>query len=212
MEKPDNAASPTVEGEPPPVDWERIKTNALKRIRSPSPRFIPLDAPEDNGRTERARNGSSIADAVQEAIAEVYGLWRSGAPMPQTLEDIETLVVEMARRRWKSWTKRFREQQKNLDLVAPTLSTRDLFEVICARDEQAKLFARIYEVLKDQPEARVMLYLILEQGYLFHESRLLAKEVHTSTTHVTKMKRRVVRIAHKIMREIAARDRLGGAP
>jgi hypothetical protein len=201
-----------VEGEPPPVDWERIKTNALKRIRSPSLRFIPLDAPADNGCTERARNGSSIADAVQEAIAEVYGLWRSGESTPLTPEDIEILVVERAERRWKSWSKRFREQQKNLDLVAPTLSTRDLFEVICARDEQAKLFVRIYEVLEDQPEARVMLYLILEQGYLFHESRLLAKELHTSTTHVTKMKRRIVRIAHRIMREFAGRDGLGGAP
>jgi hypothetical protein len=151
-----------------------------------------------------------IADAVQEAVAELHARMRAGEALPKTSDEILELVVARAQRRRKSWLKRAREQSRNLQLIAPTMSTRELFDVICARDEQMKFFVRLYDALGDEPEARVLLFVVLEKGILFHETRLLAEELHTSSARVTSLKGRIIRRGRRIMAELTGADRQGG--
>ena len=85
-----------------------------------------------------------------------------------------------------------------------------MFDLICARDEQTKLLTRLYQALEDEPQARLLLYLILEKGILFEETRLLAAELSTSTVHVTNMKRRIIRLSHRLMTELTGAGAKGG--
>jgi hypothetical protein len=60
----------------------------------------------------------------------------------------------------------------------------------------------MYDTLADQPEARLLLYVLLKQGLPFRDTALQAELLGCSRTHVTNMKRRLVRLAHTIMSEL----------
>src|SRR5262249_20999191 len=107
-----------------------------------------------------------------------------------------------------AWTKRVREQSANLELIAPTLSIEDMFEVICARDEQGKFFAALFDAL--DPEAQILLDTLLRQGIPFHKTEELAKALRTTVPHITNMKRRLIRQAVPIMTELTSTARAGG--
>jgi hypothetical protein len=147
---------------------------------------------------------------VHEAIAKLHAAQLAGEVLPTDGDAMLDLVVRKALRRWKALSKRAREQRHNLSLIKPILGTREMFDLICARDEQAKFFTRLYTELEDQPEARLLLYVILEKGILFHETRLLAQELHVSAAHVTNMKRRIVRLSRHIMSELTGVRPAGG--
>jgi hypothetical protein len=189
------------------VDWVAVKAGALERGR----KLRGADLAQTGfGRSEVSRGGASFSDAVQEAVTELHAQTVAGEPLPTEPDRLAALVLINARRRWKAWSKRAREQRTNLQSFAPTLGARELFELICARDEQLKLLTRLYHELRDEPEARLLLYLILEKGIQFHETRLLAEELATSTLQVTNMKRRIVRLAHKLMVELTGAAGRGG--
>ena len=198
--------------EDPPIDWAAIKASALKRMTSGPWGETQADVPSREGTTEQARGSMSPADAVQEAIAELHALLASGGELPAITEEITALVVERAQRRWKAWCKRAGEQRKNLELIGRTLTPRELFDEICANDERKKLFTRLFEALEDRPEARKVLYLVLNKGFLFHETQLMAEKLKLHVDHITNIKRCIVRHAERIMRELRCHEHTRGRP
>jgi hypothetical protein len=183
-------------------DWSRIDRDALSRlgrrwrIEISSCQYVEL-----------SRGGIGINDAVQEGIAAVL----AQEELPETHDELVDLVVAHSRRTWKSWTKRMREQGRNLDLYAPTLSTIELFDIVCERDEHMTLLTRLYAALEDVPEAKLVLYAIQYRGLLFHETRLIAEETNLEEQRVTNLKRRIVRRARTIMIELTTAHLEGGA-
>lgn len=180
------------------IDWERLRIEVLSTVaanRSAAGRYAKQH--------ERAVESGSLADAVHEVVTELLATHAEGGE-GFTQRELKALALLKVERRWHAWQKRARQRQKNLERYARTLKPADLFEVICARDEQHKLFAKMYDALADQPEARLLLYVLLKQGIPFRETAVLAELLGCSRSHVTNMKRRLVTLARNTMADLAA--------
>lgn len=186
-----------------PIDWELLKANVLTTLRRSRSSHST-----QNGNALVARGGHSLDDVVQDAIAEVHADKLGGGDVPQSFDELEALLVIKAKRRWKAWMKRAREQRANLQLIAPTLTIQNMFDVICARDECDKFFAALFDAL--DPEAQLLLETLLVEGIPFQKTDELAKKQPTSVAHVTNMKRRIIRHAERIMAELTSTTRSGG--
>ena len=185
------------------IDWEALKSNVLTALHR-----TRTDTPVKNGTSMVRRGGHSLDDVVQEAIAELHAEKSVGEQIPQTFDELEALLVIKAKRRWKAWSKRSREQRANLQLIEPTLTIQNMFDVICARDECDKFFAALFEAL--DPEAQLLLETLLVEGIPFQKTEELAQKQPTSIAHVTNMKRRIIRHAERIMAELTSTTRSGG--
>lgn len=155
---------------------------------------------------EQARGGISLEDVVQEAITEMI---ETGA-VPSGHEAAVDEVVRLARRRWKSWKQRVLARSRSLDAHQTTLSSRDLFEVICARDEHMKFVELLYAEYAKEPAAVQVIYALIEKGFLYHQTKAIAEDVGAGPAYVSNLKRRIERSAKKIMIELTTVHPKGG--
>lgn len=200
-ERATDGKSQRMSGEAPGPDWGRLGVDALETMTGRLRWRIAT------AKTERSRGGIGISDAVQEAIVEVL----SSEPLPATHEEAVQEVVKHSRRWMKSWAKRLRENSQKLDQYASEISTLDLFELICARDEVLRFLDQLYRELEEQPEAKMVLWAILEKGFQFHETKLIANEINLDEQHVTNLKKRIVRRARTVMIDLTSAHTKGGA-
>lgn len=180
------------------IDWERLRIEVLAAVAANR-----SAAGRNAKHHERAVESGSLADAVHEVVTELFATHAEGGEGFAQYE-LKALAILKVERRWHAWQKRARQRKRNLERYARTLKPADLFEVICARDEQHKLFAKMYDALADQPEARLLLYVLLKQGIPFRETAVLAELLGCSRSHVTNMKRRLVTLARNTMADLAA--------
>lgn len=191
---------------PETIDWTAMKAVVLQGLQRSR---IGAMATSKSG--SRLRDIFSPDDVMQEAIAEQLAQWNSGTPLPRTLAELETELIAKARRRWKAWLKRGRERDRVKPLVKldATLTARDLFEVICARDECAKFFAALAESL--DAEAQVILLRLLKEGIAFGDTRTLAQTPGMNEVIIHNIKRRILSHSRRIMSEMVSTKHMGGA-
>ncbi len=182
-----------------PIDWGPLREEVLR----------VLDGRGMLARTERAIGSASAADAVQDVIAKLYTCFEAGEE-PRTHDELKALAELAARRRLAYWSRRERKRARSLESHGATLSTLDLFEVICARDENAKLLTRVSEEIGSDPEAKLLWISVVDRGIGFSESRLLAEIIGCETVHITNIKRRLVRVARNILKMLTSSGPGGG--
>lgn len=185
------------------IDWDEMKANVRRCLRAS--RIYKARS------YTRIRDGFSIDDVVQEAITEQLTAWKAGEPVPDDLADIEAKLIVRANRRWKAWMKRAREREGFKDLIEidVTLSTRGMFEVICAQDECRKLFAALADSL--DADAQMLLKKLLKDGIAFNDTKGLADPPSLTEAHVRNMKRRIITHGRRIMAGLIAAGKRGGA-
>lgn len=147
---------------------------------------------------ERAREGRSLADAVQEAIAEVLEL----PEVPATTEEAIDIVVEHARRRLKAWRKTTNERSRNLELMGRSAFEPELFDIICDRNEHIFLIQKLFGALSNDLNARMILYAVLKNGIPYHKTLELSYELDLPPPEIDTAKRRLIRQANKIMKDM----------
>jgi hypothetical protein len=201
------------------VDWDSAVDAALGRMHYKGP------PREQQGRAQDKQAGAGDAgaakvparwsitehrliDAVQEASITLQAKWRTGEHRPATFDDVVDALVKAAKARHDDWRKTSRRRDANLRLLAPTMSSVDMFDVICARDEQQKFFTLLFDALDG--EARIMLNVLLKEGIPFHKNKELGAGMHITTEHARRIKRRIVSHAKVIMRSCTAPVRKGG--
>jgi len=158
---------------------------------------------------ERAIGGASVADAVQTIIAELYEQFEAGEG-PRTHEDLKVLAAVGVRKKLYAWRQRESRHTKQLAAHAATFTTGNLFELICRRDENAKFFARMYEEVERDPDAKMLLIMVLEKEFSFKQTRVLAEVMGYPKEYVTSIKRRLVRLGGKILEELNGSNPNGG--
>lgn len=185
------------------IDWAAMKARVRERLRAGRQYKTRL--------TTRIRDGLSIDDVVQEAITEQFAAWEAGEAVPDDLAIVEAALVVRANRRWKAWMKRARERERLAGFVEidAALSTRDMFEVICARDECAKFFVALGDSL--DTEAQKLLEKLLAQGIAFEDTKGLAEPPAITEPHVHNMKRRIITHSRRIMANLIAAGKPGDA-
>jgi hypothetical protein len=181
---------------PPSIDWAELHAQVLRE----------LDGLRRSPRSERTYGSASVTDAVQTVITELYAEQQQEE---RTQEELFELAVRRARSRLAYWSRRERRRAAKAAEHAQHLTTRDLFETILARDEQRKFLKRMREELAKDPEGAFILAAMLE-GVPFEDTRLLADLLGTTKVRVTNIKRRLVRLAAKIMKELRPPSGPGG--
>jgi hypothetical protein len=177
----------------PTIDWAELRAQVLRELYGG--RLPPND---------------TAADAVQSVIAELYEAYRRGDD-PRTQEALQAVAVRRVRNRRTYWARREREHAAKAAAHAQELTARDLFEIICVRDEQQKLYELMLKAfpLDKEPEARMVLVAICHMD--IGDPERLAKVAFVSVPRVKNIIRRLARKAATLSAKLNSSNGAGGS-
>lgn len=185
------------------VDWKRVTLRVFHRLAN-----WGRDPADEDDLPTRLPTSSQIADVVQQAITAQLAEMHKGHPLPANEDDLVEEILVRAKRWRDALKKTTRERRHNLELYSNTLSMREMFDVICARQEQTKFYARLYDSL--DADGRLLLDVLLVEGVPFHRTQELQDRTGLPAALVTNLKRRIVRQSKPIMRELTGHPGAGG--
>jgi hypothetical protein len=172
---------------PESIDWGRLRSEALQMY------------------SRRGGGRGWVEDAVQAVIASLLAKFAAGEE-PRTQEGLRAALERGVRNKLSSWGRQERNRRRKLEMHATLVAARNLFDTPRPRHEQQALFARIFEKLKGDVEATMLLACLMRYEVSFGETRLLTKILGIPPVRVTNAKRRLLRAGANVLKEITGKE------
>lgn len=153
-------------------------------------------------RPERAREGLSIPDIVQSVVESILIAYRNRLDEVVDVDQLRDEALTAATRQWGRIRRAEYRHNRLTEKWSRTLTTREMFEVIVSRHEQAHFFKAWQSSFKNNSPAWRMVYLLVYENIPFHDTQELAPRIPCSVAEARNLKRQIVRAAHKIMKDM----------